>query len=54
MKIDFGKLTMEETQAIAIEAFDNLTTDQIFEVIKAAKVQVTDLQEWIAQLEGDQ
>lgn len=34
--IDFGKLTNEETKAIALEALNNLTIDDCIEVIKRA------------------
>ena len=36
MKVDFGKLTNEETKAIALEALNNLTIDDCIEVIKQA------------------
>lgn len=48
--VDFGKLTPEQTQSIALEALANLTIDQAIEVIKRA-IRGDDRAELIAQLE---
>ena len=50
MNIDFGKLTNEQTKAIALEALNNLTSDDCIEVIKQA-MPGDAREELIAQLE---
>ena len=53
MKIDFGKLTPEETKTIAVQALNELTIEAIHEVLTDAGITADDLRDMIAKLEAD-